>query len=83
MPAVIDTLNIMRGLIVTVHSTLSGFVQQLEDLSDSQIIRLRSVPPERLREMMRRVRQKGPPVPLVNALGRHLELPSPAYFQQH
>jgi putative drug exporter of the RND superfamily len=38
LPAVIDTLNIMRGLVVTVHSTLSGFVDQLEDLSSSQIM---------------------------------------------
>jgi RND superfamily putative drug exporter len=38
LPAVIDTLNIMRGLVVTVHSTLDGFVNQLEDLSDTQIM---------------------------------------------
>jgi putative drug exporter of the RND superfamily len=38
LPAVIDTLNIMRSLVVTVHSTLSGFVDQLEDLSDTQIM---------------------------------------------
>jgi len=38
LPAVIDTLNILRGLVVTVHSTLDGFVNQLEDLSDTQIM---------------------------------------------
>jgi RND superfamily putative drug exporter len=38
LPAVIDTLNIMRSLVVTVHSTLDGFVNQLEDLSDTQIM---------------------------------------------
>ncbi|MGH3556488.1 MAG: RND family transporter, partial [Mycobacterium sp.] len=38
LPAVVDTMNIMRGLVVTVHSTFSAFVDQLEDLTDTQIM---------------------------------------------
>ncbi|HEU4360238.1 MAG TPA: MMPL family transporter [Mycobacterium sp.] len=38
LPAVVDTMKIMRGLVVTVHSTFSAFVDQLEDLSDTQIM---------------------------------------------
>ena len=38
LPAVVDTMQIMRALVVTVHSTFSAFVDQLEDLSDTQIM---------------------------------------------
>ncbi|HET9877139.1 MAG TPA: MMPL family transporter, partial [Mycobacterium sp.] len=38
LPAVVDTMKIMRGLVVTVHSTFSAFIDQLEDLSDTQIM---------------------------------------------
>ncbi len=38
LPAVVDTLQIMHTLVVTVHSTFSAFVDQLEDLSDTQIM---------------------------------------------
>ncbi len=38
LPAVVDTMKIMRGLVLTVHSTFSAFIDQLEDLSDTQIM---------------------------------------------
>src|SRR5690625_828958 len=38
LPAVVDTMKIMRALVLTVHSTFSAFVNQLEDLSDTQIM---------------------------------------------
>jgi RND superfamily putative drug exporter len=38
LPAVVDTLQLIYSLVVTVHSTFSGFVDQLEDLSDTQIM---------------------------------------------
>ncbi len=38
LPAVVDTMRIMRGLVLTVHSTFSAFVDQMEDLSNTQIM---------------------------------------------
>ncbi|MGV0626681.1 MMPL/RND family transporter [Mycolicibacter minnesotensis] len=38
LPAVVDTMRIMRALVVTVHSTFSAFVDQMEDLSNTQIM---------------------------------------------
>ncbi|NDJ91566.1 MMPL/RND family transporter [Mycolicibacter kumamotonensis] len=38
LPAVVDTMKIMRGLVMTVHSTFSAFVDQMEDLSNTQIM---------------------------------------------
>jgi RND superfamily putative drug exporter len=37
LPAVVDTLQLIHSLTLTVHSTFSAFVDQLEDLSDTQI----------------------------------------------
>ncbi len=38
LPAVVDTMRIMRGLVLTVHSTFSAFIDQMEDLSNTQIM---------------------------------------------
>ena len=38
LPAVVDTLTLMHSLVVTVHSTFAGFVDQMEDLSNTQIM---------------------------------------------
>ncbi|MEB3049111.1 MMPL family transporter [Mycolicibacter sp. MYC123] len=38
LPAVVDTMKIMRGLVLTVHSTFDAFVNQMESLSNTQIM---------------------------------------------
>jgi RND superfamily putative drug exporter len=38
LPAVVDTLKLMHSLVLTVHSTFAAFIDQLEDLSDTQIM---------------------------------------------
>ncbi|MGH3560875.1 MAG: MMPL family transporter, partial [Mycobacterium sp.] len=38
LPVVVDTLKIMHSLVLTVHSTFAAFIDQLEDLSDTQIM---------------------------------------------
>ncbi|WP_046318203.1 MMPL family transporter [Mycobacterium sp. UM_Kg1] len=38
LPAVVDTMRIMRALVLTVHSTFSAFIDQMEDLSNTQIM---------------------------------------------
>ncbi|MBS9533371.1 MMPL family transporter [Mycobacterium sp. M1] len=38
LPAVVDTMRIMRGLVLTVHSTFKAFIDQMEDLSSAQIM---------------------------------------------
>jgi RND superfamily putative drug exporter len=38
LPAVVDTLQLIYKLTLTVHSTFAAFIDQLEDLSDTQIM---------------------------------------------
>ncbi|MEB3067673.1 MMPL/RND family transporter [[Mycobacterium] vasticus] len=38
LPAVVDTMKIMRGLVLTVHSTFDAFVNQMDALSNTQIM---------------------------------------------
>jgi RND superfamily putative drug exporter len=38
LPAVVDTLKLMHSLVVTLHSSFSGFIDQLEDLSYAQVM---------------------------------------------
>ncbi|MEO6792582.1 MAG: MMPL family transporter [Mycobacterium sp.] len=38
LPAVVDTMRIMRALVLTVHSTFSAFINQMDELSNTQIM---------------------------------------------